>query len=109
MIHIDGSYNEGGGQILRTALTLSLATLAPFHDSCAVTAYPHEHRHDWPVLIDEDSATFGKQPELYGRNHSIEACARALQANSAKSERLVDGSVLWELEKEGFFNETAKR
>jgi len=30
MILIDGSFNEGGGQILRTALTLSLATGAPF-------------------------------------------------------------------------------
>lgn len=30
MILIDGSHNEGGGQILRTALTMSLATGAPF-------------------------------------------------------------------------------
>jgi RNA 3'-terminal phosphate cyclase (ATP) len=30
MLTIDGSYNEGGGQILRTALTLSLATGTPF-------------------------------------------------------------------------------
>jgi RNA 3'-terminal phosphate cyclase (ATP) len=30
MITIDGSYNEGGGPILRTALTLSLATRTPF-------------------------------------------------------------------------------
>lgn len=30
MLIIDGSYNEGGGQILRTALTLSLATGTPF-------------------------------------------------------------------------------
>lgn len=30
MLVIDGSYNEGGGQILRTALTLSLATGRPF-------------------------------------------------------------------------------
>src|SRR6185436_13785565 len=30
MISIDGSFGEGGGQILRTALSLSLATGAPF-------------------------------------------------------------------------------
>lgn len=31
MIHIDGSIGEGGGQILRTALSLSLLTGQPFH------------------------------------------------------------------------------
>lgn len=30
MIRIDGSFGEGGGQILRTSLALSLATLTPF-------------------------------------------------------------------------------
>jgi len=30
MIHLDGSFGEGGGQILRTALSLSLATGIPF-------------------------------------------------------------------------------
>ncbi len=30
MIHIDGSFGEGGGQILRTSLALSLVTGAPF-------------------------------------------------------------------------------
>jgi len=30
MVLIDGSFGEGGGQILRTALTLSLATGTPF-------------------------------------------------------------------------------
>jgi RNA 3'-terminal phosphate cyclase (ATP) len=30
MIIIDGSHNEGGGQIFRTALTLSLETRTPF-------------------------------------------------------------------------------
>src|SRR5205823_10605464 len=30
MISIDGSFGEGGGQILRTALSLSLSTGAPF-------------------------------------------------------------------------------
>lgn len=30
MIHIDGSYGEGGGQILRTSLALSLVTGKPF-------------------------------------------------------------------------------
>ncbi|MDJ0819532.1 MAG: RNA 3'-terminal phosphate cyclase, partial [Desulfobacterales bacterium] len=30
MITIDGSYGEGGGQILRTALALSLVTGKPF-------------------------------------------------------------------------------
>ena len=31
MIELDGSFGEGGGQILRTALTLSLVTGKPFH------------------------------------------------------------------------------
>jgi RNA 3'-terminal phosphate cyclase (ATP) len=31
MITIDGSFGEGGGQILRTALALSLVTAKPFH------------------------------------------------------------------------------
>ncbi len=31
MIRIDGSFGEGGGQILRTSLSLSLATGKPFH------------------------------------------------------------------------------
>ncbi|MFO7899644.1 MAG: RNA 3'-terminal phosphate cyclase [Planctomycetota bacterium] len=31
MIEIDGSFGEGGGQILRTSLALSLATGRPFH------------------------------------------------------------------------------
>ena len=31
MIRIDGSFGEGGGQILRTSLSLSLATGKAFH------------------------------------------------------------------------------
>ncbi len=31
MLEIDGSFGEGGGQILRTSLTLSLLTSRPFH------------------------------------------------------------------------------
>ena len=30
MLHIDGSYGEGGGQIIRTALTLSAVTKKDF-------------------------------------------------------------------------------
>ncbi|MBZ0152019.1 MAG: RNA 3'-terminal phosphate cyclase, partial [Planctomycetes bacterium] len=30
MIHIDGAFGEGGGQVLRTALGLSVATGQPF-------------------------------------------------------------------------------
>ena len=31
MIELDGSFGEGGGQILRTSLALSLLTGKPFH------------------------------------------------------------------------------
>src|SRR5436309_1663846 len=31
MIELDGSFGEGGGQILRTSLALSLLTQQPFH------------------------------------------------------------------------------
>src|SRR5215203_1985139 len=31
MLEIDGSFGEGGGQILRTSLALSLITQTPFH------------------------------------------------------------------------------
>src|SRR5215471_4260863 len=31
LVELDGSFGEGGGQILRTSLTLSLLTGRPFH------------------------------------------------------------------------------
>ena len=56
MIRIDGSFGEGGGQILRTSLSLSLATGKAFHiekvragrerPGAAVSgkgAHPHAH------------------------------------------------------------------
>jgi hypothetical protein len=40
MIRIDGSFGGGGGQILRTSLSLSLATRKPLHNVLASTTLP---------------------------------------------------------------------
>jgi RNA 3'-terminal phosphate cyclase len=58
MLDIDGSYGEGGGQILRTALSLSCLTGKPF----CITNIRRERRK--PGLMSQHLATGINLPEV---------------------------------------------